>query len=94
MNKLRIAASLGLALVLAGCATQPTPSGGDLPGFFSGIWNGFSAPFALIGSIFWDIRVYAFPNSGGWYDFGYFLGFWWVAAVGISRHNSKGDDAG
>jgi hypothetical protein len=30
--------------------------------------------FSLIGSIFTETRIYAFPNSGGWYDFGYFLG--------------------
>jgi len=30
--------------------------------------------FSLIGSIFTDVRIYAFPNSGGWYDFGFFLG--------------------
>ena len=56
MNKLWIAASLGLALVLAGCATQPTPNVGDLPGFFSGIWNGFSAPFALIQGVPQDYK--------------------------------------
>jgi hypothetical protein len=21
-----------------------------------------------------DVRIYAFPNSGGWYDFGYLFG--------------------
>jgi hypothetical protein len=24
--------------------------------------------------MFTDFRIYAFPNSGGWYDFGYLLG--------------------
>jgi hypothetical protein len=36
--------------------------------------HGFISLFSLIGSIFWDIRIYAFPNSGGWYDFGFVLG--------------------
>jgi hypothetical protein len=36
--------------------------------------HGFISLFSLIGSIFWDIRVYAFPNSGSWYDFGFVLG--------------------
>jgi hypothetical protein len=39
-----------------------------------GLWHGFIIFFSLIGSIFTDIRVYAFPNSGGWYDFGFVLG--------------------
>jgi hypothetical protein len=36
--------------------------------------HGFTILFSLIGSTFTDYRIYAFPNSGGWYDFGYFLG--------------------
>ena len=39
-----------------------------------GFVHGFISLSSLIGSIFWDIRVYAFPNSGGWYDFGFVLG--------------------
>jgi len=27
-----------------------------------------------IGSVWWDIRVYAFPNGGIWYDFGFVIG--------------------
>ena len=72
------------AFFLAGCATQPAPVGDDLPGFFSGIWNGLCAPFALVGSIFWNVRIYAFPNSGGWYDFGYILGICAIAGGGGS----------
>jgi hypothetical protein len=63
-----------LVLALASCATQPVPASYDPPGFFLGLLHGFIALFSLIGSIFWDIRVYAFPNSGGWYDFGFVLG--------------------
>jgi hypothetical protein len=39
-----------------------------------GIVHGFTIFFSLVGSIFTDYRIYSFPNSGGWYDFGYFLG--------------------
>jgi len=39
-----------------------------------GIVQGFCIFFSLIGSIFMDIRIYAFPNSGGFYDFGYVIG--------------------
>ncbi|MEM6908125.1 MAG: LPXTG cell wall anchor domain-containing protein [Pseudomonadota bacterium] len=39
------------------------------------MWHGFIFPWAWIGSLFSDeIAVYAVPNSGGWYDFGFFLG--------------------
>ena len=63
-----------MALALTACATQPSAPGGDLPGFFSGLWHGFIIWFSFIGSFFFDIRVYAFPNTGGWYDFGFLLG--------------------
>ena len=70
----RFAPLLSLFLLCA-CASQPSPDAIDPPGFFLGYWNGLTIFFALIGHIFDDtIRVYAFPNSGGWYDFGYFLG--------------------
>lgn len=70
----RILIILMLGLVLAACATQPTVRAFDPPGFFMGLIHGVVALPALIGSIFLDIRVYAFPNSGGGYDFGYILG--------------------
>jgi len=60
--------------IIAGCASQPVPDSLNLPGFFMGLLHGFCLLFSLIGSIFTDIRIYAFPNLGGWYDFGYFLG--------------------
>ena len=62
------------ALLLASCATQPYPSAYDPPGFFSGLLHGFLIVFSFIGSLLTDYRIYAFPNSGGWYDFGYLIG--------------------
>ena len=62
------------AAVLTACARQPAPPSGDVPGFFSGLLHGFTMLFSLIGSIFFDWRIYAFPNSGWWYDLGYFFG--------------------
>jgi hypothetical protein len=61
-------------LVLVSCATQPYPSAYDPPGFFSGLLHGFLILFSFIGSLFTDYRIYAFPNSGGWYDFGFLIG--------------------
>ena len=48
---------------------------GGAPGFWWGLWHGFVFPWAFIGSLFVDdIAVYAVPNRGGWYDFGFFVG--------------------
>ena len=62
------------ALLMASCATQPPVVANDPPGFFAGLIHGFLILFSLIGGIFTDNRIYAFPNSGGWYDLGFFFG--------------------
>lgn len=78
--------ALGLLLGLASCATQPIPAP-TAPGFILGLLHGLIAPFALIGHLFdHDIRMYAFPNAGGWYDFGFFLG---VGALGGSAGRAR-----
>jgi hypothetical protein len=74
MERFVLAGAAPLALLLSSCAGQPAPSAHDAPGFFMGFLHGLIALFSLIGSIFWDIRVYAYPNYGGWYDFGFVLG--------------------
>ena len=67
-----------LALLLSACATQipaAVEQGRDVPGFWFGLWHGFIFPWSWIGSLFTpDIAIYAVPNKGGWYDFGFFLG--------------------
>jgi hypothetical protein len=63
------------ALAAASCARQPVPpDAGNVPGFLLGLLHGFMILFSFIGSLFSDIRIYAFPNAGGWYDFGFLLG--------------------
>jgi hypothetical protein len=69
-----ILAFCAVAFAMAGCAHQPAPSASGLPGFWSGLLHGFLILFSLIGSLFTDVRIYNFPNSGCWYDFGFFLG--------------------
>lgn len=64
----------GILFALSSCATQPVPSAYNPPGFLLGLFHGFTMLFSLIGELFTDYRVYAFPNSGGWYDFGFVLG--------------------
>ncbi len=59
---------------LNSCAHQPAPEAYEPPGFWFGLLHGFLIFFSFIGSLFTDVRIYAFPNSGGWYDFGYLIG--------------------
>jgi hypothetical protein len=61
-------------VLLTACATQPAPMTHDAPGLLLGFFHGFTAIFSLVGSIFLQVRVYAFPNSGFWYDFGFVTG--------------------
>jgi hypothetical protein len=65
-----------VAGVLAGCATQPlaSQSGSEAMGLVMGLIHGFCIVFSLVGSYFTDVRIYAFPNSGGWYDIGFVAG--------------------
>ncbi len=74
----RALCALAALLIVSACAHQ-IPEGvshaAHSPGFWWGMWHGFVFPFAWIGSLFDPaIAVYAVPNSGGWYDFGFFLG--------------------
>ena len=59
--------SLTLLIGLAACAQQPSTAAYDQPGFLYGLFHGFTIFFGLIASIFIDIRIYAFPNTGFWY---------------------------
>jgi hypothetical protein len=62
-------------LFLVGCATQSVeiiPA--KLPGFLMGFVHGFILLFSFITSLFTDYRIYAFPNAGVWYDFGFLTG--------------------
>jgi hypothetical protein len=55
---------IGCTLILASCATQPVPEAYDPPGFFSGLWNGFTIFFALIGHLFDNsIRIYSLSKQ-------------------------------
>ncbi len=67
---------LGALVLLAACAQQVgTAVEPGAPGFLLGLWHGFIFPVAWVLSLFMpDVAVYAVPNNGGWYDFGFFLG--------------------
>jgi len=76
----------GALLALSACASQPPGHPGS-PAFWSGLWHGFVAPIAFICSLFnEDIRMYAFPNAGRWYDFGFLIGLSaWGGGAAASR---------
>lgn len=51
-------------------------------GFWGGLWHGAIFIFSFFGSLFSDdIAIYAVNNTGGWYDFGFFLG---LGSIGSS----------
>lgn len=65
-----------LALALAACARQAdTVVNHAAPGFFAGLWHGYIVLFSFVGSLFSpEVAIYAVPNNGGWYNFGFALG--------------------
>jgi hypothetical protein len=80
--------ALAAVLALAACAAtqQPDAVAADAPGFLLGLWQGFIFPVAWIVSLFTDkVAIYAVPNNGGWYDFGYFLG---IMVFGVGAKGS------
>jgi hypothetical protein len=66
--------ALVAGIFVTGCATQSITNVTNPPGFFRGLLHGFIILFSFIASLFTDYRIYAFPNAGGWYDFGFLLG--------------------
>lgn len=68
---------LAASLTLTACAAtqQVDAIAPTAPGFLLGLWHGFIFPVAWIVSLVVPkVAIYAVPNNGGWYDFGYFLG--------------------
>ncbi|OYY67775.1 hypothetical protein [Sphingomonas sp. 28-63-12] len=84
----RLSVLLLPALALAACAHQvASVVEPQAPGFWLGVWHGFIFPVAAIASFFVaDIGVYAVPNNGGWYDFGYFIG---IVFLGVGSHRTR-----
>jgi hypothetical protein len=83
----RAAAALAALTLLAACATQAGSAVAPAaPGFLFGLWHGFIFPVAWVLSLFMpDVAIYAVPNNGGWYDFGYFLG---IVVFGVGARKS------
>ena len=83
----RTALAFTLVGLLAACASQArgvVEHAATTPGFLLGLWHGFVFPFAWVGSLFRPgVAVYAVPNNGGWYNFGFFLG---ITVLGGGSH--------
>ncbi|KOH43808.1 hypothetical protein [Sunxiuqinia dokdonensis] len=70
---------LAAATLFTACATQSVGNVTDPPGFLHGLLHGFIILFSFIASLFTDYEIYAFPNSGFWYNLGFLFGtmlFW------------------
>ena len=80
-------APLAVLLLSACAATEaPTAVAPTAPGFLLGLWHGFIFPVAWVVSLFApQVAIYAVPNNGGWYDFGYFLG---IVVFGVGARKS------
>ena len=86
---IRLSALFVAMLALAACAAHQASSAvqPQAPGFLLGVWHGFIFPIAWFVSIFFpNVAVYAVPNNGGWYDFGYFIG---IVFLGVGSHGSR-----
>jgi len=88
MSRPRTLLALAALGLLAACATQAADSvAPGAPGFLLGLWHGFIFPVAWLISLFVpEVSIYAVPNNGGWYDFGYFLG---IVVFGVGARKSQ-----
>lgn len=89
-----------LVLLLAACAAGSNPSlgvppeGGQVAGFWLGLWHGIISPVTFIISLFnRSVNFYEVHNDGNWYNFGFALGagilfggFFRAGHSGRSRH--------
>ena len=87
--KFALPACLLTPLTLGACAAQQQADAiaPHAPGFLYGLWHGFIFPVAWLVSLFApNVAVYAVPNNGGWYDFGYFLG---IVVFGVGARKTQ-----
>jgi len=70
-----------LLLTLTSCAPGPNvqqgvpAQGGEIAGFWLGLWHGIIVPITFIVSLFsHNVNVYEIHNNGSWYNFGFVLG--------------------
>ena len=90
MSRCRPALAASVSLLVSACATQSAAGisrAADAPGFLLGLWHGFIFPVAwLLSLVMPEVAVYAVPNNGGWYDFGFFVG---VVFLGVGARRTR-----
>lgn len=74
--------------LLAACAHQTAETvQAGAPGFLLGLWHGFIFPIAwFLSLVMPEVDVYAVPNNGFWYNFGFFLG---IVVFGVGSHRTR-----
>jgi len=89
MKRKRILGLIIIAIIVAifaltGCADvshvqQCLPPTEHTYGFWGGTWHGIiMVPSFICSLIFDDVAVYAVNNNGGWYNFGFVGGFFFM----------------
>jgi hypothetical protein len=78
---LGVAVGVVLLLMLTSCAAGPNTQegvaaqGGELAGFWLGLWHGIIVPISFVISLFNEnVNVYEIHNNGNWYNLGFVLG--------------------
>ena len=73
-RRLAFASICLVALAISACAHQPEPSTFEPPGLLVRASTWILIVISFVGSLFTDVRIYSFSNSGVWYDFGFVIG--------------------
>ncbi len=69
-----IAIITGGGLLVSGCAYVAPVDISSTPGFFIGFFHGLISFVTMVLSFFTDVKMYATPNTGSWYDLGFVFG--------------------
>ncbi len=65
---------LMVVVMMTGCLADADVVRDKQAGFFTGVWHGWIAPFALIINFFnKSVTIYEVNNVGWWYDLGFYI---------------------